>query len=286
MRSAGPTAQRSKASLSGSLPFGAIRLFGQMLLNARKRRCRVHIRPMSPSLGLSSAQRSKASLSGSHHDDQAADRPDHLLNARKRRCRVHRGIPPGGPRTRSLLNARKRRCRVHVIVDPIADRETTAQRSKASLSGSHKPGSSSDNHDDLLNARKRRCRVHDRRADLERPSQGCSTLESVVVGFTWTDRATPRRSPAAQRSKASLSGSRANSASGMSMNRTAQRSKASLSGSRFASACPRRTWASAQRSKASLSGSPVGFLEGFVEQDLLNARKRRCRVHIAQCRAH
>ncbi len=182
------SAQRSKASLSGSLHLSAFAFPWTWLLNARKRRCRVHgedgsgwgcRRERGP------AQRSKASLSGS-----------------RRRGRSWQ------PEYRRLLNARKRRCRVHTVnlVDPTyasgcstlesvvvgftrrpKDRESplvSAQRSKASLSGSRDLPRRSRSANILLNARKRRCRVHN---------------PSIVSKFALR--------VAAQRSKASLSGS-------------------------------------------------------------------------------
>ncbi len=250
-----------------------------MLLNARKRRCRVHdARPRT------------------HR------RTDRLLNARKRRCRVH--YPPSRvqvavgacstlesvvvgftstssaplkhepPAQRSkaslsgsqirpirerpasvLLNARKRRCRVHILRVGLLAAVVPAQRSKASLSGSPSGSFWMTRLTRLLNARKRRCRVHGGTDRDHRHAGICSTLESVVVGFTSAITVGPTALRAAQRSKASLSGSRPPHSTFRPKPTPAQRSKASLSGSRR-------------------SGERLEDL-----RDLLNARKRRCRVH-------
>ncbi len=164
----------------------------QRLLNARKRRCRVHRTPFLFRLWLRScstlesvvvgftivrawsrlawlaAQRSKASLSGSLEDGGGVPWVKTLLNARKRRCRVH-GFDAALPTDdQELLNARKRRCRVHGVADKVIREETAAQRSKASLSGSPRPAKVLDSRDGLLNARKRRCRVHSSMAQVIR----------------------------------------------------------------------------------------------------------------------
>ncbi len=155
-----------------------------------------------------------------------------LLNARKRRCRVHDRRCGRRHRRDLLLNARKRRCRVHNTT------ETCFVATKR-----------------LLNARKRRCRVHSLAFAARRLGLACSTLESVVVGFTSASPLIRSSGVAAQRSKASLSGSRGVPAGLSRRQEAAQRSKASLSGS--------------------LELAPIDV----ARVKLLNARKRRCRVH-------
>ncbi len=179
------------------------------LLNARKRRCRVHIgMSIDRDKAMPSAQRSKASLSGSHPSQHrprrlgrpaqrskaslsgspsfalVANLPSTLLNARKRRCRVHPPDLVESPLGNGLLNARKRRCRVHTARDWAMARANSAQRSKASLSGSRRRGPQRHAPKYLLNARKRRCRVHPGASSGRLSLISCSTLESVVVGFT------------------------------------------------------------------------------------------------------
>ncbi len=264
----------------GFTPYGqSNESYDRGLLNARKRRCRVHPAPESgPQPEAIAAQRSKASLSGSPEDPSDRSCPPKLLNARKRRCRVHHAFRRVAPRPhacstlesvvvgftglllrrsgrRPLLNARKRRCRVHRVRGAIVghlerllnarkrrcrvhlapmlrrSRQTSAQRSKASLSGSPARSSPSLRRRPLLNARKRRCRVHDGQAAMNSGIVFCSTLESVVVGFT-----------------------------------------------------PRLTLLLAQESICStLESVVVGFTAGGgvvrPPRRLLNARKRRCRVH-------
>ncbi len=181
-----------------------------------------------------------------------------------------------------LLNARKRRCRVHAL-EPVKlglvglcstlesvvvgftppsirtrEAKRTAQRSKASLSGSLA-----------------------RRTGMTPAAPHCSTLESVVVGFTTEYPSKWPEKLSAQRSKASLSGSLLSRIwdSCMSICSTLE---SVVVGFTIAGSIPTASGRSAQRSKASLSGSPRRHPARRPRTGLLNARKRRCRVHVAK----
>ena len=261
-KSAAPSAQRSKASLSGSHRDNWRSLAAIRLLNARKRRCRVHDRYCNVQLRvrvLLNARKRRCRVHGI--DLEKLDHPKicstlesvvvgftigvafleyhdwRLLNARKRRCRVHsRRHPARRPRT-GLLNARKRRCRVHA----------PGRRRGPGFRG-------------LLNARKRRCRVH-----VATPSRSSATPTILLNARKRRCRVHGRFRRLATRGR-----------------RPAQRSKASLSGSP-----ERRRFSPASGYTCStLESVVVGFtqltskrLDGL--KALLNARKRRCRVHQA-----
>ena len=226
-------AQRSKASLSGSRPGRARSRPARRLLNARKRRCRVHQEPdlcRDSNQGCSTLESVVVGFTLTHKSEPLAGNScstlesvvvgftaggpwrsrgsSALLNARKRRCRVHPGPDAPGRSLDHLLNARKRRCRVHAIYTVAIGTGAicstlesvvvgfTTNRSPVSRNGSScstlesvvvgftslTPGRSCRR--SLLNARKRRCRVHDRPGVVEIGLVVCSTLESVVVGFT------------------------------------------------------------------------------------------------------
>ncbi len=133
---------------------------------------------------------------------------------------------------------------------------------------------------ELLNARKRRCRVHSRSAPSGLTARG--PAQRSKASLSGSPPAAAWAMPgalAAQRSKASLSGSPPGSAQAPAQAKPAQRSKASLSGSQQGAQVARHGVEPAQRSKASLSGSPVRLPQGRGRRQLLNARKRRCRVH-------
>ena len=135
-------------------------------------------------------------------------RPARLLNARGRLRRVHPGRPDDGRGDQRLLNARGRLRRVHQTPEPGEHRQgEAAQRPRASSSGSRRGTRRSGGRRRLLNARGRLRRVHERVIRGDGEVIACSTPEGVFVGFTsWTGR---RSWPpaAAQRPRASSSGS-------------------------------------------------------------------------------
>ncbi len=229
---------------------------------------------------MASAQRSKASLSGSRRKFWRAEIRCRLLNARKRRCRVHHDLPRLAIEPFGLLNARKRRCRVHdrlrEALDPSLQHCSTLESVVVGFT------------------------LHILPPDLD--SGSCSTLESVVVGFTVGPSPPDRWPKAAQRSKASLSGSQGDLVGNRFENFCSTLESVVVGFTRRRRIAGRRRW-TAQRSKASLSGSPYSsvlfqncnmscstlesVVVGFTRLrsgsgrrgSLLNARKRRCRVH-------
>ncbi len=114
-------------------------------------------------------------------------------------------------------------------------------------------------HVKLLNARRRHCRGHSETASQSPPVRSCSTPGGVIVGGTDVGCvvATVGTFPA-QRPEASLSGARPELGRRIAPRSPAQRPEASLSGAR---ACR------------------DGCCRDRV--DLLNARRRHCRGHVA-----
>ena len=132
------------------------------------------------------------------------------------RCSTPEGVFVGFTRsaTRSqwdhrLLNARGRLRRVHTRRSQrIFEASTSAQRPRASSSGSRRTARSWRRRRWLLNARGRLRRVHARVVRTARAMRSCSTPEGVFVGFTRLPGRRGRAALAAQRPRASSSGSR------------------------------------------------------------------------------
>ncbi len=203
-----------------------------------------------------------------------------------------------------LLNARKRRCRVHTGRGRRSTRSRrSAQRSKASLSGSHRYCNVQLRVRVLLNARKRRCRVHVAPEQFNDISVFCSTLESVVVGFTIAPMGVstptflcstlesvvvgftgkpPERSARsaillnARKRRCRVHGVGRSYDDDLMVCSTLESVVVGFTPIRDKSP---RSSAAAQRSKASLSGSHARIPDPRQYHGLLNARKRRCRVH-------
>ncbi len=185
-----------------------IRAACETLLNARGRRCRVHVVWRTERADLTSAQRPGASLSSSPKLLRAhrlggftAQRPGASLSSSLSglphvALRLSPAQRPGASLSSSLqpalinalktilLNARGRRCRVH------------GPKGAARYAVWH-----------LLNARGRRCRVHLPVKLRVGPVKHCSTPGGVVVEFTVSRRQRRSGSLTAQRPGASLSSS-------------------------------------------------------------------------------
>ncbi len=202
-----------------STPWGVVVEFTQIqkeiieeyakLLNARGRRCRVHIpttnarapkvccstpggvvvefttRSFDMKRVVDAAQRPGASLSSSHRLRSDASRDAGLLNARGRRCRVHR--------KRSIQTPTVKDCSTPggVVVEftgnlhPLRRGDGRLLNARGRRCRVHRlargagPGPRS-----LLNARGRRCRVHFGFPGRSRVNVNCSTPGGVVVEFT------------------------------------------------------------------------------------------------------
>ena len=180
----------------------------------------------------------------------------------------------------SLLHARKRHGRSHgvdgldlaaieicstlesvmvgftTLPDACSTGRGSAQRSKASWSDSRGAVDLRRRFARLLNARKRHGRIHALWRAVNLYANTCSTLESVMVGFTPITLPTAVRTAAAQRSKASWSDSPGST----------------IGKESFDDFC------------STLESVMVGFTSpsvvlGLVSRRLLNARKRHGRIH-------
>ena len=208
--------------------------------------------------GIGPAQRPRASSSGSQCHKHQKRRRRQLLNARGRHRRVHI--------LATLATITLVACStpegvivgftaITPVLTKLAGVWLPAQRPRASSSGSLGDVLVMHAERILLNARGRHRRVHEHVQAPLTVTIDCSTPEGVIVGFT----ARPRNVRPHQEA--------------------AQRPRASSSGSPSAASALRCASAAAQRPRASSSGSRPARRRQGADRHLLNARGRHRRVH-------
>ena len=177
-------AQRPKASSSGSRRHDGPLSPREAVLNARRRHRRVHHPECCPVRARCGAQRPKASSSGSPRTpvpalmQEACSTPEGVIVGFThgadsvwqfgQMCSTPEGVIVGFTRTRWR--------------GPPPD--CSAQRPKASSSGSHRVHERVRGSCRVLNARRRHRRVHAKAGPGVRRVIECSTPEGVIVGFT------------------------------------------------------------------------------------------------------